>query len=87
MLLPESGGGRLGAGLIDVEDGNPRAVFGEEPGRGEPDAAFAGRARDHGCLVDKKHTILPSFIGRDDLERLLHRQVRKTDPSVSLVHL
>ncbi len=60
MLRPDATGGGLGALAVDVEQGGARAVLGEQPGRGESDAALGGPAGDDGGLRCEQHGVVPS---------------------------
>ena len=59
MLGAEVRRGVLRGRLVEVEDGDPCAMLGEQPGRREPDAPRAGRAGDDGCLAGQKHPFPP----------------------------
>ncbi len=51
MVRPEGGGRFLGALLVEIENGDLRAVLGEQAGGREPDSARARRAGNDGSLA------------------------------------
>ena len=53
MAGPEGGGSLLGALLVEIENGDLRAVLGEQTGGREPDPTRARRAGNDGCLAFK----------------------------------
>ena len=59
MPGPSSSAAALAALGIEIEDGDPGAVLGEQPRGGEADAARAGRPGNHGSLVGQQHAFLP----------------------------
>jgi hypothetical protein len=58
MIRPEFRSRVLGALLIEVENGDLRAVLGEETGGCEPDSARAGRTGNDGSLAFQQHRFL-----------------------------
>ena len=76
---PSSAAARLRAGLVEIEDGDPGAVLGEEPRGREADPARAGGARDDGGLAGKQHAFLPIF--REAVELLGRGDKQFTDNS------
>ena len=58
MIQTEGGGRFLGALLIEVENGDLRAVLGEETGGREPDSARAGRTGNDSSLAFQQHRFL-----------------------------